>query len=379
MSPSPALVVTAQQQGITITIQIFATPGATAAPGISITQAGRTPLESLEGALPTEVEALKGKAELEADMDYSDCKGFDPKFMDIHTPLPTPGTQLKRKLATVGSSSSHYVLDYYHYSTMHHTIRKMPVVSAINVDGNPGERLDDTARKDKWLRDNRIDFDIQLGDEFYRGSGFDKGHMSRREDAKWGDTGEDADRDANLTCMYTNAVPQVPDINRAVYGYHGLWGQLEQIILEKGVEKEDGETTKICVYNGPIFVDTDPVFKSVQVPLRFFKIVVWKNGAGKPRTTAFILSQEDLVGGIKFEELQYDQEFKEHQCSIKYLEKLTNLQFTGIGDWDTYQGGDGGAALESIGGGPVVPPDVDKQVKPIDRQQLEALIQSNKS
>src|SRR5262249_20764318 len=155
----------------------------------------------------------------------------------------------------------------------------------------------------------RIDFDLQLNDSFYKSSGFDKGHMSRREDAKWDRTAEDAERDANLTCMYTNACPQVPDINRAVYGYHGDWGKLEQIILENGVEHEAGKTTKICVYNGPVFIDSDPVFKGIQIPMRFWKIVTWLNGAGEPKTTAFILSQEELVGGIQFEELHFEKQF----------------------------------------------------------------------
>lgn len=316
------------------------------------------------------LEKATGKA-AEQNMDYSDCKGFDAHFMGIFTPLPTPNTQLKRQLATPAGAASKYILDYYHYSTMHHILRRMPVVSAINIDGDPAERQDDSARKDNWLRDNRIDFDVQLNDAYYKNSHFDKGHMSRREDAKWGDTPDDAERDAELTCMYTNAVPQVPDINRAIYGYHGLWGQLEQIILEKGVEKEEGNTTKICVYNGPIFVDTDPIYKSVQVPLRFYKIVVWKNGAGQPKTTAFILSQEDLVGGIQFEELQYDQEFKEHQCSIAYLETLTGLVFTGIKNWDTYEGDTSGDNMETAGAGTPVP------VRPIDKEKLQALIMRN--
>jgi endonuclease G, mitochondrial len=362
------------QEPTTISIRIALSPNG--APVIEThTTGGRETtgasdmLESMP-SLPGELEAVRrSKAQDEQDMDYSDCPGFDPKFMGIHTPIPEPGAQLKRKLALPKGARTNFVLRYYHYSIMHHSIRRMPVVSAVNVDGDPAERKDKTPRKDEWLRDNRIDQDIQLNDAFYRSSGFDKGHMSRREDANWDDKPKDAERDANLTCMYTNAVPQVPEINRS--SSHGLWGQLEKIILEKGVKKEEGDTTKICVYNGPIFVDTDPVYKSVQVPLRFYKIVVWKNDAGEPKTTAFILSQEDLVGGIQFEELQFDQEFKEHQCSIPLIEKLTGLTFTTIRDWDTFEGGAGGVA-ESAGGGPGGLP-----VTRIDRQQLEELVARN--
>jgi endonuclease G, mitochondrial len=290
------------------------------------------------------VEALETKADDELNKDYSKYKGFDEYFMGISTPLPTLGTQLARKAATLVHNSQRFVLKYEHFSTIFHSVRRMPIVSAINVEGNPALRKDEAARKDTWLRDNRIDFDVQLNDDYYKSSGFDKGHMSRREDAKWGKTAAAAEAAAQLTCMYTNACPQVPELNRSVYGYHGLWGQLEQIVLEKGVESEAGKTSKICVYNGPVFVDTDPTYKGVQVPMRFFKLVVWLNKSNEPKATAFVLSQEDLVGGIQFEELQFDKEFVEHQCSIPYLEQLTSLTFKGIRDFDTWAGQNGGGA-----------------------------------
>ncbi len=319
-----------------ITINININGGATlaSAPAVNAPPAPAPPaVLPVRAALSDTTEA---KVDTEKNMDYSACGGFDTFFLGFETPLPSLGDQLKRQIAVYTDNPNLMELKYYHYSTIFHSIRRMPVVSAVNVDGNPGERQDTAARVDTWLRDNRIDFDIQLNDAFYAKSNFDKGHMSRREDAKWDDTPQDAERDAQLTCMYTNACPQVPAINRAIFGFHGLWGQLEQIVLEEGVEKEQGKTTKICVYNGPIFVNTDPTFKGVQTPLRFYKIIVWINGAGDTKTTAFVLSQEDLVGGIQFEELQFDQKFKEHQASVAYIENLTSLTFDKIRAFDTF-------------------------------------------
>ena len=278
-----------------------------------------------------ELESLKD----EQNMDYSACEGFDEKFMGFKTPIPTLGKQLKRKVATLTDDPKSFLLNYFHFSTIQHAVRKMPVVSAVNIDGDPAKRKDHTPRKDNWLRDNRIDLDVQLTNKFYSNSGFDKGHMSRREDANWGRTGSEAHQAANLTCMHTNACPQVPELNRSTSS--GLWGQLEKLVLEKGVKKEDGKTSDICVYNGPIFVSTDPVYKGIQIPLRFYKVIVWLNEKGTKKTTAFILSQEDLVSDIQFEELMFDEEFKEHQCSLPYLEKLTGLEFTGIREWDTFK------------------------------------------
>jgi DNA/RNA endonuclease G (NUC1)/V8-like Glu-specific endopeptidase len=307
-------------------------------------------------SLPAGGEMLETKADDELEMDYSDCMGFSSKFMKVETPLPVPNTQLKRKLARLTDDPDEYVLRYHHYSTMHHSIRRVPVVSAINIDGNPSKRRDTSERKDKWLRDNRIDFAVQLTDAYYRNSKFDKGHMARREDANWGRTPEQAKRNADLTCMYTNACQQARGLNRAVFGYEGLWGELEQLLLEQGVAQEEGRSARICVYNGPVFVDTDPVFKGVQTALRFFKVVVWLDAAGEPRTTAFILSQEDLVNDIQFEELQLDKIFIDHQCSIEYLEQLTGLYFTGIRDWDTF-----------------VPEASGKQVKRLSAGDIESL------
>jgi endonuclease G len=295
-------------------------------------------VESLEslGSVPglleaADLESLKD----EQNQDYSSCKGYDENFMGFKTPVPELGKQLRRKVAILTDDPESFILKYYHFSVIQHTVRKMPVVSAVNIDADPEKRKDHTARKDNWMRDNRIDMEVQLKNSFYSNSGFDKGHMSRREDANWGRTETESRLSANLTCMHTNACPQVPELNRS--SSSGLWGQLEKLVLEKGVKKEEGKEARICVYNGPIFVSTDPVFKGVQIPLRFYKVIVWLNEKGGKKTTAFILSQEDLVGDIQFEELQFDQDFKEHQCSITYLENLTGMVFTGIRDWDTFK------------------------------------------
>jgi endonuclease G len=214
----------------------------------------------------------------------------------------------------------------------------MPVISGVNVDGDPAKRKDDTKRKDVWLRDTRISFDIQLDDTYYKNSGFDRGHMSRREDANWGSTAENAKRNADLTCMYPNACPQVAAINQS--SRKGLWGLLEKVVLETGALAEKGKTAKISVFNGPIFKEDDPVFRGIQVPMDFYKIVLWLTNKGELKATAFKLSQTELVGDIDFEALDVDQNtaFKEYQCSIKSLQKETKIDFSGLIPFDTFEG-----------------------------------------
>ncbi|NNE25821.1 MAG: hypothetical protein HKN09_03175 [Saprospiraceae bacterium] len=277
---------------------------------------------------------------LERNIDYSDCRGYKSNFLgsgekSIGIPKPT-GIFWHRKAKLIGGNS--YVLKYHKFSVIFDSFHQMPFISAINVDGNLDLRQDKTKRVDKWIRDRRISLSIQLDDDFYYKSGFDRGHMSRREDANWGETPKEAKRNADLTCVHTNACPQVPTLNRS--NKSGLWGKLEKIILEKGAEKEDGKTGKITVFSGPIFSDSDPVFRGVSIPMKFYKVILWLTNGKQLKATAFILSQSDLVSSIEFEAIDIDQDvqFKEHQVSIQHLQDLTHLDFGEVISFDTYIG-----------------------------------------
>ena len=272
------------------------------------------------------------KVDLENAADYSNCRGYDENFLGTKIPLPRPKkVQFVAPLKSGGS-----ILKYFYFSTIQHSVRKMPIISAINVDGNPTRRKDDSERIDVWLRDKRMDLDFQLGDKFYKKSGFDRGHMSRREDANYGTTAEAAKLRADMTCIYTNAVPQVAAINQAKK--KGLWGRLENVILEKGVFKEKGKFTKISVFNGPIFKDDDRFFRGIQIPLEFWKVVVWFNENLQLRATGFKLSQAELVGDIDFEKLGFDdiEEFNEYEISLPALEQLTDIDFSALIPFDTF-------------------------------------------
>ncbi len=281
------------------------------------------------------------KVDKENAVDFSDCRGYLPKFMGIEIKLPSPKKTLEKQIAKLSNGTTE--LKYFKYSVLFNTITKMPALSAINVEGDPDKRLDNSKRSDDWLRDRRIDIGVQLTDKFYAGSGFDKGHMSRFEDANWDDTEEKALRNGIYTCFYTNACPQVLTLNRG----GGLWGKLEKAILEQGVKKEDGKLGRITVFNGPIFsTDKDRVFRGETIPMEFFKIVVWRNDDDDVKATAFKLSQEDLVKSIKFSEsfnireeaidIDTNEKFKEYQCSIKSLTKETKIDFSGLDKYDTY-------------------------------------------
>jgi endonuclease G len=273
----------------------------------------------------------------ENQMDFSACKGYIKEFLGTDIGMPQPMGTMRKFIARLKNSQD-IELKYYKYSVIFHSERRMPLISAINIEGDLKQRLDRTERKDDWLRDNRIDADLQLNDAFYTGSKFDKGHMSRREDANWGDTAQLAKLYADITCMYTNACPQTPTLNRS--NRSGVWGKLEMAVLEKGLQRQEKGFTKISVFNGPIFKDDDPVLRSVRIPMNFYKIIIWPGEDGKLKATAFRLSQVNEVKDYVFEALDIDKnaEYKQLQCSIAGLMDQTGIDFSAIVDYDTFTG-----------------------------------------
>jgi endonuclease G len=288
------------------------------------------------------------KADKEQAVDFSKCRGYDPDFLGINIPLPKPKRTMEKYIAL--QKNRRHELKYFKYSVIFNAVAKMPFISAINVEGDANKRLDNSKRNDDWLKDKRIDVECQLFDKFYAGSNFDKGHMSRFEDADWDNSEEDALRNGIYTCFYTNACPQVVALNRA----GGLWGKLEKAVLEKGIKKEEGKLARMTVFNGPVFnEDKDKIFKGVTIPMQFFKIIMWLNDEGKLKATAFKLSQETLVDNINFDEMMRVNElealdidkvvaFKEYQCSIKSLSRLTKIGFEHLEQYDTYKTNTGG-------------------------------------
>lgn len=301
------------------------------------------------------------KTEKEDAVSFTGCTGYNPDFLGHHVPMPQPKKAIEKEIALLKNKTNE--LKYFKYSVIFNAARKMPLISAVNAEGDATKRLDNSKRQDDWLRDRRIDIEAQLKDSFYASSGFDKGHMSRFEDANW-DTATDAvKREANAkrngiyTCFYTNACPQVPGINRQG---DNLWGKLEKAVLENGIKKQsDKKEARMSVFNGPIFdADKDRIRKGVTIPMQFFKVVLWVDDNNNLKATAFRLSQETLVTDDQFienlllgeEALDIDKlvSYKKHQIKIDKLGMLTNIDFSDIEPFDTFVPGSGGGADEVL-------------------------------
>ena len=282
-------------------------------------------------------------------VDFDPCQGYDPNFLGVEIPLPQPKKAIKKQIARLINNENEMELKYFKYSVIFNAETHMPLISAVNVEGDAAKRLDNSKRKDDWLRDRRIAFEHQLADKYYSKSNFDRGHMSRFEDANWDITELDAHRNGVYTCFYTNACPQVAGLN----GPGGLWGKLEKAVLERGIKKQgDKPEARMTVFNGPIFnKEKDRPFKGITVPMEYFKIVLWLNDDGQLKATAFKLSQETKVGNIKFDEMMRLEEealdidknvvFKGYQCSIKSLSNLTNIDFKHLEQFDTLKNNNG--------------------------------------
>lgn len=271
------------------------------------------------------------------DSNYDQRKGYLQNFLSVAVPLPSPSATLLRKTSKIIGKPKEHELRYFHFSTLQHAVRKIPLLTAVNINGALDQNIPRKEHKndgDKWYLDPRIPEEEQAGEWFYKSSGFDRGHMVRREDPAWGKTRDEALLANNDTFHFSNCAPQHPKLNREI------WGALEDYILN--AEEGKMRDMKMSVFTGPIFRENDPVMKGLQVPLSFYKIVTWVRGNKQLAATGFILDQIQLTKGMKglaYEEFSFDQEpkFAVYQRSILEIAKLTDINFGVLSSKDTFK------------------------------------------
>lgn len=207
-------------------------------------------------------------------------------------------------------------LRYMHFSTVMSKSRRMPMLTASNIDGSQAKSL---GRADKWALDGRIDQDDQLSNEFYKNNRLDKGHMVRREDPVWGDDAQTANID---TFHYSNACPQMD-----VFNQH-IWLGLENYILQNA--KADG--MRVNVYTGPYFTPSDIVYHEVQIPKAFWKVVTIVTEDGRPSATAYQISQESVLSEL---EIVYGP-YLTYQISIRQVMQQTGIDFGALVQYDGF-------------------------------------------
>jgi len=253
-------------------------------------------------------------------------KGDPAKAFDV--PLPDLGALEAEALELAAkwrSPKGKHVLDYLGYSVVMHQKRKFAIYSAANLDGSNRHKLN--RPRDVWQYDPRILRSDQIGDFYYDGNQFDKGHLTRREDMEYDAKPTEAIKRASDTMFFTNCTPQHAKFNRA----KSLWQGLEQHILEQAVKADE---FKAQVFTGPVLDEGDPKYKEIKYPLKFWKVAVARSrprGAAKDRLFAagFVLDQKDVITQFGIEaavEVPFDA-FKTYQVPIEEIERLTGLGF----------------------------------------------------
>lgn len=274
--------------------------------------------------------------------------GYDPDFLGIKLAFPKIP---KAQCAPLKTGSGNEI-KYIHYSSFLHKERSLPLMTAANIKGE-GYNAPVRAGDEPWDYCEQVLEKYQLDGAFYGNDGntFDRGHLVRRIDPCWGDD-DIADEAEIETFRWTNCTPQHKKLNQK----GGIWYELEQHVMENGVKNK---IANISVFAGPVLNKNDkglPVKKGkykdqiIQIPIEFWKVIVWKKTDGKLYAVGFLMSQwefiktkvkpvpaviEHLARAPKpkladdyFENLKF-KDHKTYQVPIKAIEDKTGIKF----DW----------------------------------------------
>ncbi|MFD3808054.1 DNA/RNA non-specific endonuclease [Streptomyces sp. NPDC058619] len=194
--------------------------------------------------------------------------GYDKGFLGPTVPLPLP----------TDPSIETVVLPYTHFSVVFRPDRHLATATAVTIDG---VKLIDTPRDDNWRFDPRLPDSQQAGNPVYKNNPLDKGHLVRRLDPVWG-VGDEATTANEDTFHYTNAAPQMDIFNQG----KKLWLGLENFLLDHAEQFD----RKLSVFTGPVLEDSDPPYRGIKVPLRFWKVAAFMQD-GELAATAYVLDQ----------------------------------------------------------------------------------------
>lgn len=251
------------------------------------------------------------------DPDYGTRKGYDAGFLGMPVALPvlTAAQRANAALnqrAAAGEDAA--LLHYHHYSVVMNRQRRLAYYTVVNIDGSIHRNLGrDT---DRWILDPRIGKDEQIGGALYAGNDFDQGHLVRRLDPAWGQDEQTARVANDDTFHYTNCSPQHKNFNRNA----SLWAGLENFVLDNA----RAQRLRVTVFNGPVLAAADPVFQGVQIPLAFWKIMIFRKPDGALSATAYLISQKKLVEAM-LQEAFTPQTF---QVPVRKITELTGLDFS---------------------------------------------------
>jgi endonuclease G len=319
--PDPSLVLSSAPSPQAASVQ-FTVP-------LTVTITLGAPAAAVASAVTAVSSQLSSGVALEAveqDPDWESRKGFNPGFLGVPVPMPKPVAAIEDNVVALDHGG--HELKYHHYSVIMNKERRLAFVSAVNIDVE-AEFQHRREKGDKWFFDPRIDRDLQAGPKFYSGNPLDRGHLTRRDDAAWGHTEDEAKLANDDTFHWTNCAPQHEIFNQSTKAEKQgllLWGTLENHISEQAASG----SKKLCVFNGPIFRDggsqKDPEHRGLLVPREFWKVIAYLRDNGKLGAVGFVLSQDSLIKDLPEEEFVVGP-YRPFQVKIRDIMKRTRLDF----------------------------------------------------
>ena len=217
-------------------------------------------------------------------------KGFNPNFLGKKLAFPKINTKLCAPLLT----GTGHEIQYTHFSVFVHKERRLPLMTATNIRGE-AYNAEPREGDEPWDNSDQVDKAFQIDNSFYGKdkNTFDRGHLVRRVDPCWGEPEVAMQAEAE-TFRWVNCTPQHNKLNRN----GGVWFQLEQHVMEKGVKDKIADVT---VFAGPVLNSDDKLFTiqyrktDVPIPIVFWKVIVWKKSDNKMYAVGFMMSQWEWV------------------------------------------------------------------------------------
>ncbi len=236
--------------------------------------------------------------------------GYAPNFLNTRVDLPKLNAANLRD--AVKLNGSEVIGHYTHFSLALSSARKFAYWVAWNIDGGSLKSLSRTGIP--FIRDPRLAANVQAGDELYANNRLDRGHIARRADLLWGPL-EEAKKANKDSFFFTNITPQMDNFNQASRG--GLWGKLEDAVFED----VDVENLRVSVISGPVFNQSDRLFRNVQIPVEFYKVLAFVEN-GRLKAKGFLLTQN--LSQLEALDLN---EFRVFQVTLPEIEQRCGLSF----------------------------------------------------
>lgn len=251
---------------------------------------------------------------------FAGRQGYNPAFLEgWQMPVPLATGDYAADMRTLKRGGEGVELKYQHFSVIMSVARRMPMITACNIDG--AQSVSNVKRLSTWSYDGRLDTADQWGNELYDNNILDRGHMVRREDPVWGTDAVTANAD---TFHFTNACPQVAQMNQQT------WAGLENYILQNA----RAEKMMVNVFTGPVFKEDDLEYKGAKIPSTFWKVVAIVTADGRPSATAYQISQQKELGQLQLA-FAYGA-YKTYQVSVASVMEETQIDFSTLTPYDGF-------------------------------------------